>query len=226
MRLLEEIVTHTGDIHHAYILEGNPEPVIEALGLFCTNTLGVPARGNPDFVCEVHDRFLVDHARRLRELQQNRALTGTKKVFVVAFHFITREAQNALLKVLEEPTTGTHIFIVTPSAHVFLPTVLSRVTVLKTEHVASHDVARTFLKSSYKKRMDYVTKLVKDIKDEKETKATALALVRGLVVLLHADTKKDTHTFSTLRELDRVSSYLEDSSASVKMLLEHTALIV
>lgn len=226
MQVLHEMYKHAGTLHHAYILEGMPEPVIEDLSVFCGDVLGVPSRGNPDFVCEVHDRFLVDHARRLRELQQNRALTGDKKVFIVAFHFITREAQNALLKVLEEPTAGTHIFIVTPSAHVFLPTVLSRVTVLKTKHLTPQDAARSFLKSSYKKRMDYIAKLVKDIKDEKATKAVALSLVRGLIMVLHEDAVTNRRLFGTLQELDQISLYLEDSSASVKMLLEHTALVV
>lgn len=225
MQQLRDIYTNTGDLHHAYVLEGAPESVVEELAVFCTETLGVPARGNPDYVCEVHDRFLIEHARRLRELQQNKTRADSRKLFVVAFNFITREAQNALLKVLEEPTTGTHIFIVTPSAHVFLPTVLSRVTVLKTPHHVTHDHAATFLKSSYKKRMDYITKLTKDIKDEQASKAEALSLVRGLVITLHKDAR-DAKTLQKIAELDRLGSYLEDSSASVKMLLEHAALVV
>ncbi|MEY2640843.1 MAG: hypothetical protein RL150_236 [Candidatus Parcubacteria bacterium] len=225
MQLLRDIYKNTGDLHHAYVLEGSPEPVVEELALFCTETLGVPARGNPDYVCEVHDRFLIEHARRLRELQQNKTRADSKKLFVVAFNFITREAQNALLKVLEEPTAGTHIFIVTPSSHVFLPTVLSRVTVLKTPYLVTHDHAQTFLKSSYKKRMEYITKLTKDIKDEKASKAEALALVRSLVVTLYAG-KHDVVVIQKIAELDRLGAYLEDSSASVKMLLEHAALVV
>lgn len=225
MQQLQDIYSNTGDLHHAYIFEGVLEPTVEELSLFCTDTLGVPARGNPDFICELHDTFLIDHARRLRELQQNRALTGATKVFVVAFNFITREAQNALLKVLEEPTQGTHIFIVTPSAHIFLPTVLSRVSVFKTAHTTTHDEVTTFLKSSYKKRMDYIAKLTKNIKDDKASKAEALALVRGITSTIHEQTG-DTSRFAKLRELAQVSRYLEDSSASVKMLLEHVALIV
>jgi hypothetical protein len=225
MRVLRDSYANTGTLHHAYILEGVPQPVVDELQQFCHDTLSIAPRGNPDFVCEVHDKFLIEDARRLRELQQNKTLANSRKIFIVAFNFITREAQNALLKVLEEPTKGTHIFIVTPSAHVFLPTVLSRVTVVQTEHRVSHDDVATFLKSSYKKRMEYVTKLVKNIKDEKASKAEALALVKGLLVTLHqkATTPAD---FKKLKELNTVSSYLEDTSASVKMLLEHTALIV
>ncbi len=225
MKALRDIYTNSGELHHAYILEGTPQPVVDAFMQFCTEDLSVPVRGNPDFVCEVYDKFLIEHARRLRELQQNKTLANSKKIFVVAFNFITREAQNALLKVLEEPTDGTHIFIITPSSHVFLPTVLSRVTVLKTTHHTLNDDVATFLKSSYKKRMDYVTKLVKEIKDEEASKAQALSLVRGLTQTLHKDAKDKT-AFAKLRELDRITGYLEDSSASVKMLLEHAALIV
>jgi len=225
MQTLQDIYTNTGDLHHAYILEGSPQGVVDELCLFCDETLQVPSRGNPDFICEVYDKFLIDHARRLRELQQNKTLAGGRKIFIVAFNFITREAQNALLKVLEEPTKGTHIFIVTPSAHVFLPTVLSRVTVVRSTVHSIDAAAETFLKSSYKKRMEYIAKLTKDIKDEKASKAEAVVLVRGLIQTLH-EHAKDKTSFTKLRELDRINAYLEDSSASVKMLLEHTALIV
>lgn len=225
MRVLQDGYANTGTLHHAYILEGVPQPIVDELQQFCQDTLSITPRGNPDFICEIHDKFLIDDARRLRELQQNKTLANSRKIFIVAFNFITREAQNALLKVLEEPTKGTHIFIVTPSAHLFLPTVLSRVTVVQTEHRVTHDDVATFLKSSYKKRMDYITKLTKDIKDEKASKAEALGLVRGLIVTMHQKAKTQAE-FKKLQELNTINAYLEDTSASVKMLLEHVALIV
>lgn len=225
MQLLEEQYRNTNTLHHAYILEGALVPVVDALQAFCTTTIGVSPKGNPDFFFEQYDTFVIDNARRLRELQQHKTLANSKKIFIVAFHFITREAQNALLKVLEEPTAGTHIFIVTPSAHIFLPTVLSRVALIRTPYARAHDDVSVFLKGTYKKRMDYITALVKNIKDEKASKAEACALVHGIVTTLHANAKTPDD-FKKLREINDIAQYLEDTSASVKMLLEHVALVV
>lgn len=45
-------------------------------------------------------------------------------------NFMTAEAQNALLKTLEEPPTGTTIILTSPSEQLLLPTVVSRVQVI------------------------------------------------------------------------------------------------
>lgn len=225
MQLVRDHFKATQTLHHAYILEGDQEASHKEVCLFCEEDLSFRTRGNVDFVYEAYDTFKIEHARQLHDLQLNKTRAGSRKIFVVSFNFITNQAQNALLKVLEEPTQGTHFFILTPSAHVFLPTVLSRVTLIKMKGAGAHADVATFLESSYGDRMKYVAKLVKQIRDEKASKADALALLRGLVVALHAQAKtKDD--FVVLQELQSLTSYLEDSSASTKMLLEHAALVI
>jgi len=225
MQQVREAFAKNGHLHHAYIIEGDAEKVYDDLCRFCDEDLQHHTKANQDFLYNRYDVFTVDNARVLREMQLNKTRDGSRKVFIVSFNFITIQAQNALLKVLEEPTTGTHIFILTPSAHIFLPTVLSRVLIIRGEQVSHHISAKAFLESSVKERMEYVTNLVKEIKDEKQSKAAAIQLVRGLSIALH-EQAKTPQDFKTLRELESVTAYLQDASASVKMLLEHTALVV
>lgn len=216
------------NVHHAYIVEGNPEQLFEHLCVFCEDTLETPVRANPDFSHVVIDRFSVTHARELREAQMKKTVADRKKIFVVSFNFITREAQNALLKVLEEPTAGTHIFILTPTRRMFLDTVLSRVIVLQGEaRQADHISADDFLNMSYKDRLDTVAKLVKDIKDEKQSKAEAIVLVQDVEkkvrerVVGGAYDRRDV-----LEHIHKAEQYLHDTSSSVKMILEYVALAV
>jgi len=70
----------------------------------------------------------------VRELQQLMALkipshaTGTNRVAIIEdAHLLTTEAQNALLKTLEEPPERTVIILAASSAEALLPTILSRV---------------------------------------------------------------------------------------------------
>ncbi len=73
---------------------------------------------------EVVREFLVEPAGLSRTL---RAGTGVGKVFVVdEADFLDPEAQNSLLKLLEEPPEGTVFILVTSEEHSMLPTVRSR----------------------------------------------------------------------------------------------------
>ena len=59
-------------------------------------------------------------------------LKGEKKTTIIVMRSgATVEAQNSMLKLLEEPPISSLIFLVTDNAKVFLPTVLSRVKVIE-----------------------------------------------------------------------------------------------
>lgn len=51
---------------------------------------------------------------------------GTSYTFVLAFQSLTNEAQNALLKLTEEPPAHTRIILIVPSEHLILSTLRSR----------------------------------------------------------------------------------------------------
>lgn len=73
---------------------------------------------------EVVEEFLIEPAARTRVVP-GASLAG--KVFIVdEAHLLGIEAQNALLKTIEEPAEGTVIVLVTPSEDRLLPTVRSR----------------------------------------------------------------------------------------------------
>lgn len=64
---------------------------------------------------------------------RDRVDSGAVRLVAVYAGRITTEAQNALLKVLEEPAESTKIVICVPSVAELLPTILSRVMVLASE---------------------------------------------------------------------------------------------
>lgn len=230
MKTLIDTYKNTGQLHHAYVVEGDIENSYKNVCEFCERDLDFKIKANPLFIYESYEKFLVDDARRIKELQMNKNRQGEKQIFVLSFNFITTEAQNSLLKVLEEPTSGTHFFILTPSAHIFLDTIKSRVSILSSgkDHT---NVSVDFLSMKMNERFKFITKLVKDIKDEKSSKSDALKVVRNLEFQIH---KKIENTsgeerivyIKKLGKVNKVADYLHDNSASVKQLLEYTATIV
>ena len=234
-------------LHHAYLIEGEREAVLPELLAFVENDLEMPARGNPDVLVLEYETFGIDEGRYLQGLEGLKPAVGARKIFIVAFHFITREAQNAFLKLFEEPFPGTHFFLITRSASVLLPTLRSRLQVIRRppplwtpgvhnghpvsimrksggrqRRAAGASLAEKFLKTAPGKRID----LFKGMLEEKD-KVAALAFLSDLEVALY---NSATHSVSgntrAFEEIQRVRGYVYDSGAMLKMLLEHLALTV
>lgn len=193
--------------HHAYYIEG-------PLSLFSA----YKEKLSP-YYAHVYERFGIDEAR---ELQALAALKNyTEGVFLIGAASLTTEAQQALLKLFEEPQKGT-VFIVMVPHGVLLPTVKSRMLEYPELIEADADTsgAKKFLKLSGKERSDFITKLLKDDENQKER-------VRDFIHALEAELYKkvgDSKTRQALADIAMVRDYVRDRSPSLKMLLEHLAL--
>jgi DNA polymerase III delta prime subunit len=218
MDLLIETYSKTGNIHHAYLVEGDREAVRTGLLDFLGTHFKLPLVGNPDLWHKQFETFSIDDARNLREVQSNRPVAGDKKIFIIEARSLTVEAQNSLLKVLEEPTEGTHIFIVLPSVEIVLPTLRSRVMIIsERDTTGKNKDAQQFLKASLSERLE----IIGEIAEEKD-KAKAQNLIEGLIAELHQ--KKGNEKY--LQELLKCRMYINDRSPSIKLLLEHIACIL
>lgn len=138
----------TNRIGHAYLFSG-PRGTgkttiarILAKSLNCTN---LKQDGNPDDKCDFctainEGRSLdlieidaasnrgIDEIRNLKESALVAAPSGKYKIFIIdEVHMLTKDAFNALLKILEEPPAHVVFILATTEPHKILPTVLSRV---------------------------------------------------------------------------------------------------
>jgi DNA polymerase III delta prime subunit len=157
-------------------------------------------------------RALTNHAHRRPDGED------ATRVILVATEFITEEAQQALLKLIEEPPLSTKFVFVIPSGYSFLPTLESRFErVGGTQEVNDYTAFTTFKSASYLERLSSIEKSVK-AKDH----AWQGDIKRGLVAYLKESALK--LPLETLRELEYVSRLLLTRGASNKFLLEHLAL--
>lgn len=221
--------------HHAYAIAGDGEEVIPQILSALERVAGFKPRGNPDFHSESYAVMGIDEARALKEASGRIAVSGGKKVFIVAADSITREAQNALLKVCEEPAADTHFFLVVPSFETLLPTLRSRLFVLSAREangMAASSRAEAFLRAQAPARLKTVQELLKAA-DDGAGRKTFIAFLDELERAIAADTrvsKTQNHAgkrrAQALSELFRVKKYCHDGSPSFKLLLEHLALVL
>lgn len=221
--------------HHAYLIVGGQterQSLIERLG----TSQKIATNGNPDFFDRQYETFTIDDAREIKSHAETRPVgLDDKKVFLLVMNAITLEAQNALLKILEEPGEYVHFFLIIPSAHLLIPTVKSRLSLWnfgavssKASHIKKDESkqaaihVKKFIESPLKSRLDMIKVLMDDIGKDKKTKQDALSFLNDLEDTLHAEgviKRKDA-----LQAILHARTYATDRAPSIKMLLEYVAM--
>lgn len=225
MEQLREHLKKGGALHHAYIIEGEKEGVIKQLTAFFEQDLGLTLANNPDYFRAEFETFGVEEAHLLKERQSFLSAAGqssARKIFVICAERFSVEAQNALLKTLEEPTAGTHIFFILPSIARVLPTVRSRAVIL---HDAPHESAaknaNAFFAASYTEREKLITPIV-----EEKNRAGAAGLLSGMEDILKKRLKRTgalREYHAALSAINKCRTHLSGRAPSLKMLLEYVA---
>ncbi len=224
--------SHNQSLHHFNIAVGSRDQAVSEIKKICTNTLNFVCDGNPNFYFHHFDSLLIDEARLFAETKNRKIKSGEVSVSIAAFSNATREAQNALLKLLEEPIPGNYIFFVVPEINIILPTVLSRATILKIETSqittdANESAYSDIVKMSYKERLAMVETLLKKIKDEKVPKSEARELVQK--ILTEMNRRLLVGHIELARPIADIASsaqFINTPSASLKTILEHIMLTI
>ncbi|HEV7449490.1 MAG TPA: hypothetical protein VGP13_03050 [Candidatus Paceibacterota bacterium] len=218
--------------HHAYVYEGS-QSLLEALVADARTRFNFAIEHSPDVHVRQFEKFGIDESRWLTEVGALKS-AGGRALFVVGVASITSEAQQALLKLFEEPQEGS-IYVVLLPHGVLLPTLQSRMlTYPEKLNLTGKKVlgsappqpdsfsrqASVFLKSSGNERSDFITRLLKDDEGEKER---ARDFVNALEAELHRKIS-DPKVRQGLEDISKVRDYLRDRSPSLKMLLEHLAI--
>jgi len=212
--------TRSGKFHHGYLLAGDFERQKKAAYDAARVILNSEnPEAHPDFFYAEYGLFGIEDSLILRQRAGNRPFSGESKVFILQVFSFSREAENALLKLFEEPTSGTYFFLIVPYIHTVIPTLLSRLIIIKPGEgrgVPAGDLslAKEFLSSSSKKRFDIISAL-------KEDKEKTISFLNTLEVSLD-----EVKSREELEELMRSRGYILDRAPSLKMILEHLALVV
>ncbi|MFT7645038.1 MAG: hypothetical protein ACI9BF_000707 [Candidatus Paceibacteria bacterium] len=169
------------------------------------------------FLCE---RFGIDDAKELIRKANISPSQSNRQLLVVRTNFVTLEAQNALLKMLEEPPISTQFTFILPIDFVVLPTLISRFSKQDSSQVSiipsDSEVFQTFLGNGYKERIVSIEKATK-----KKDTAWQRSLKQGLIEYINILPMTDV---PSLKDLEYISRLLLTRGASNKMLLEHAAL--
>lgn len=215
--------------HHAFVIEAETERGIKAAENWAKQELGMQTKNNPDLIILRYGLFSVEDARRVYESAGQAPFTGEHKVLVIAASRAYHEAQNALLKLFEEPPSGTYLFLILTSLGGLIPTLRSRVQVLGTgREGTSFKEAELFITATREKRSALIKKLTSGSGDEgrRENREEAIAIVNGIEAAAYRKfIEGDEKAAALLSDIATLRTHLYDRSAPVRMILEHLSLV-
>ena len=217
------------DLFHAYIIAGHKEDTRQYIERFLKEHK--VSKDTATVTVSEHVVFTIEHVRELRTWQQLMpAGTDMHKIYVLYTSFLTREAENALLKTLEEPVPNTHIIIAIPKPETLLPTLLSRVR-LVTPEVTTRDGVRhmrEFLSLSIAEQMESIKKMSEKGDDEfasAEVREKAVAFFDDLEHFLASTiSRENAESIQKMEAILKLKKYLFTPAVSVKNILETAVL--
>jgi hypothetical protein len=214
----------------SYFYAGEREAGIAASLTYAKEVLQLTPENNPDVIVFRYGLFSVDDARRVIRIADQMAV-GQEKIMVIAPERIFHEAQNALLKMFEEPPPGTTLVLIVPAVGNLLGTLRSRMQPLSESGPVVSTEAQAFLAASGGEREKIISKLLDRAKSDKDdekqaARGEALRLAEGLQLSAYASLLEKEHAGmrAFASDLDRFIPILYERSAPLKPIFEHLML--
>ena len=117
----------------------------------CKSCIEFDTNNNPDFLLISPDgnSIKIEQIRDIQKNIQEKPIISNKKVYIIDdADLMTQEAQNCLLKTLEEPPEFATIILIGSNSNAFLPTIKSRCTIMNFDKI-TNDEMKQYLKKQY-----------------------------------------------------------------------------
>jgi DNA polymerase III delta prime subunit len=209
--------------HHAYLVLGGKNASLQIKDDL--EKSGFKTEANPDFRVEHYLSLGIDEARVIKELDLRNSI-GDRKIFIISYDSVTREAQNALLKTFEEPSGRSIYFLCVDREDELLPTLRSRLIRYNTPTLLPEPDQETndFLHMELDERMVFAHELSEDIKKKKKTKKNVEDFLNSLEFRLSREVKNIEP--EKLRHFLELKSLAGIKGSSVKNVIEAISIIL
>lgn len=173
----------------------------------------------------------IEVVKKLQEKAMLKPLRGENKAIILSqSELLTVPAQNALLKLLEEPPAHTYFFLLTSHVDSFLPTILSRCQVIKIENQTQITAEQTkklleqlsaWQHQSVGDALKAAEKLAKDKESTPELLKSVMAAGAVKLQQATADQVEAMTLANQLKSLQRTYRILTTTNTNPRLALEN-----
>ena len=139
----------------------------------CKSCIEFNTNNNPDFnILEPEGNSIkIDQIRELTKKVYEKPVVSNRKVYIINdSNYMTKEAQNSLLKTLEEPPEYITIILITSNENLFLPTIKSRCTKVLFNRLTNEELADILQKQYQYSNVPEITFKIAERKHKKSNK--------------------------------------------------------
>ncbi|MCD5390244.1 MAG: hypothetical protein LR005_02595 [Candidatus Pacebacteria bacterium] len=177
-----------------------------------------------------YDSFKINDARTIKSLGVEK--TDRESLFIISFTHINNEAQNTLLKLIEEPKSQTTFFFIFPNAKKILPTILSRLELISLNRVLDTQERKInavdFIKMTLNERFTIIKSVTGkpkkgELAENKLNKADLQALLDDLEIF-YIKQKPSQKRNKILETILNSRKYMTANGASIKMIIDNVSI--
>ena len=211
-------------LHHSIILIGNRVVNLDLVKNYFSEQ-GIVIQANPDVVIFDTENLGIDIVRDHIVPLVTAQKISKARCIVLSFDRATIDAQNALLKSIEEPQAGTYFFILVPTIESILSTIVSRSQIISGNQTSGEtrlDVSK-FLNQTLSGRFAMVEEWTKNKKEEHNLSKTEIVNFLDQIEKFLWDRKnRDEQLFADIRQM---REYANIRGASHRVILDYVAMI-
>lgn len=169
----------------------------------------------------------IEDARNIQKKILLKPFRGKAKAVIIdVFEGITTEAQNALLKVLEEPPANTIIMVLSPQKELLLPTIISRCKIIEIKNedleIGSEEISSlsSYVNILLNERIGDKLKIAQDLSKNKQT----LVWLENTSIFVRHKLLEDPNNlkfFELLRKLQKTYAIIKSTNVSERVALEN-----
>lgn len=170
----------------------------------------------------------IEDVRNIQKSILLKPFRGKEKAVIIEIHEgATLEAQNSLLKLLEEPPNNTIIVITAPNKDLFLPTILSRckIIVLREENIKLIETDLSELEKTLNvlltEKIGDKLKLAQDIAKDKKDAILWLEKMAVFVKSKLTQDNKNLKFLNFLKELQKTYKTIKNTNITARTALEN-----
>lgn len=168
----------------------------------------------------------IEDVRNIQKKIFLKPLKGDKKALVIDLTLgISDEAQNSMLKLLEEPPPSALIILTSPNIHIFLPTIISRAKIILIKDDSQELNTEGFEKLKNLEGIGASLKLAQDVSREKQE---AIKWLEGIILAAREDMLNNLEhkpealkIRQTIHKLELTHYDLKTTNANHRLALEN-----